>query len=281
MGNAQKAPPFPILDNPARVVFVTSKSRRLIGDSSVFSYIVFTFEIRYLRFKWEIRFRFDDIVRLDRRLLTDFPVEMTNLTRPSKHNKLLWTHDKAFLDLREQMMTKYLQEIMDIPDIISHPKLRSFLGCCVVSFIPDLGRKGKEGWLKKSSGGYHSGFSRKTGDYITIWQWRWVVLRDNCIIWFHNPDDGEAKGSLQIDSKYTIHRAGRVMTVSTATRRVCFFASTTRLAEEWEVDLRGFYSQSLRMQGWSTTGMKDILRSSYPQRDKCQVKVNLQAIAYE
>jgi phosphatidylserine/phosphatidylglycerophosphate/cardiolipin synthase-like enzyme len=191
---------------------------------------------------------------------------MSTVLRPSKCNKLFFTHDQRFLEAREKMLAKYLQEMLDVIRVEEFLPVKVFLESSNLSFCPDFGRKGKEGWLKKCSGGYHQGFSRKAGDYITVWTWRWVVMLDNCIIWTKNPSDTSVYGSLQVDQSFAVSRVGRVITLSTTTRRLLMFASTTRSAEEWELAFRNFY-------GTSTKIVTQLHDSSFPIRENCRVKV--------
>lgn len=264
MGNA-KSNNFAIVDNPNRVAFVAFKSWRSI--SAPFGvYVVFTYTVRYHRFRWDIEFRYNDIVRLDRHLYSVYGEQIELLQRPVKFNKLFWTHDQEFLKTRSQMMLKYLQDVLDIQATIHHPKMRSFLNTSAASFNPNMGRKGKEGYLKKCSGGYVEGFSRQVGDYLSVWAWRWVVLHDTCISWYKSPHDTEPKGSIQVDREFRVTLVGRVLTIFTETRRLLLSASTRRGAEEWAIALRDFYGGTSRI-------MPNFFQSAFPPRTHCDVKV--------
>lgn len=265
MGNKSSRDAYAIADNPNRRAFVTFKSRRLIGEGMM-AYIVFTFTVRYQRFEWDVSFRYHNLVQLDKALIKQFPEEMANLIQPTKHNKMFFTHDQSFLETRSRMITKYLQEILDKEGIIDFLPVRILLESSQVSFSPDLGPKGKEGWLKKCSGGYLQGFSRKAGDYINVWTWRWVILQDSCISWMKNPGETTIVGNLQIDQKFGVQRTGRLLTIVTATRRLLLFAGTTRAAEEWELALKTYYASSLRI-------ARQLHDSSFPPRLNCSVKL--------
>lgn len=265
MGNRSSSTAYVVQENENRRFFVTYKSRRLVGEG-VLSYVVFTFTVRFQRYRWDVNFRYHDVVNLDALLLREYPQEMTKVLRPAKCNKLFFTHDQKFLETREKMLTKYLQDMLDCIRVEDFLPLKIFLESSNASFSPDFGRKGKEGWLKKCSGGYHQGFSRKTGDYITVWTWRWFIMLDNCIIWTKNPSDPSVYGSIQMDQNFAISRTGRVITISTATRKLLLFAQTTRSAEEWELAFRNFYSSCPKI-------VKQLHDSSYPIRDNCHVTV--------
>lgn len=269
MGNrtSDTSDKFVIEENPNRRAFVSYVSRRKQNSGGLFSeYVVFTFNIRYLRYYWTIHVRYNELVSLHRKLLKDFPSEISSLVRPDLFNKVLFTHNEQFLDVRAKMMTKYIQSVLDLDDTVFESKpFREFIGSSVSSFDPDLGRKGREGYLKKSSGGYVQGFSRSAGDFVNIWKWRWVVLSDSSIIWYKDPQSAHPHGSLQLDQNFTIVRHGRVLTISTKTRKVLFYAATQRSAEEWETEINRFYARSNRVH-------RNRYESSFVEREKCDVK---------
>jgi phospholipase D1/2 len=229
-------------------------------------YVVFTYTLRYYRYSWDIEFRYNDLVSLDRVLFPLFADRLSTDHRPVRFNKLFWTHDAEFLTKRSKMMLKYIQDVLDIESIMSHQKVRSFLSVSVSSFNPDMGRKGKEGYLKKSSGGYVEKFSRQAGDYFQMWMWRWIVLHDTCIAWYKSPEDPEPRGALQIDKKFNVQVKGRVITVYTETRKLLLYSSTQRSAEEWATAMRTFYAGTNRT-------LCHYFDAAFPPRMNCDVKV--------
>ena len=146
MGNS-KSVDFTVPENPNRSAFVSFKAWRT-EQSSFGTFVVFTYTIRYRRFAWDVQFRYNDIVRLDRTLFPVFGDQLTDVHRPGRFNKLFWTHDHEFLATRSKMMTKYLQDVLDLQTTMNHHKLRLFLSVSVNSFNVNMGRKGKEGWLR-------------------------------------------------------------------------------------------------------------------------------------
>ncbi len=266
MGNS-KSSNFVVDDNPDRVVFVTFKAWRTVREQFGV-YVVFTYTVRYRRFKWDIEYRYNDMVRLDRVLYPIFGSQIPDNQRPVRFNKLFYTHDQAFLTQRSKMMLKYLQDLLDLKSAtaMTHASMKSFLGISAASFNPNMGRKGKEGWLKKCSGGYVEGFSRQMGDYFHVWMWRWIVLHDTCISWYKSPEDTVPRGSMQLDKDFRVTVVGRVLTIVTATRRLLMSASTRRNAEEWAAAIKEFYTDSTR-----TT--ENFFKAAYPPRMNCDVKV--------
>jgi phospholipase D1/2 len=264
MGNS-KSVDLSVSNNPDRTVFVAFKEWKVF-QGTVGEFIVFTYTIRYQRYIWDINFRFNDVVTLDRSLLQHYGEDMAKLQRPAKFSKVWWKHDDKFLQERSKLILKYLQEMLDVKAIINSPKVKSFLNLSAVSLNADFGRKGKEGWLKKSSGGYVEKFSRQVGDFFRVWMWRWIVLHDTCISWYKTPESTVARGSLQLDKDFKVLVVGRVITVFTETRRLLFSAPTERSAQEWVAALREFYTGSTR-------ATAHFFEAAFPPRLGCEVKV--------
>ncbi len=266
MGNTNKKLSSKIEEKPDRKVFVTFKNFRQVLSEYIGSYVVFTYVIRYQRYKWEVDIRFNELLRLDRQLFKEFPTQLATIDRPPKYSKLFWQHDQRFLTDRANMMNKYIQDLLDHDFFMDNLVVRKFLMCSVVSFNPDFGRKGKEGYLKKCSGGYIEKFSRKAGDFINVWKWRWVVLTDAGLMWFQRPEHKEPLGLLQVDQDFTIVTVGRVMTISTGTRRLLFYSSTIRGAQEWTEEIKRFYAGVPR-------SIAQTFSSSFPPRMNCHACV--------
>ncbi len=233
MGNS-KSVNTTIDENPNREVFVIFSHHKQVKSRLIGTYEVFTFNVRYQRYSWEIHIRFNELVAMDRKLLSDHVPYIADMLRPAKQSKVFWTHDERFLQERAKVMTKYLQDICDQKIIFENNKLfRANLNISSISFNPDLGRKGKEGYLIKCSGGYIEKFSRKTGDFFNVWTWRYFVLTENSIAWYASPDDCEPKGTLQIDQNFRFVVVDRVISIYTATRKLVVQAWTKRSADEW------------------------------------------------
>lgn len=266
MGNSSSKSSVLIADNPNRVAFVTFKSMKTVPSTVYGNVVLFTFTIRYLRYKWDFELRFNDIVSMEKMLLAKFGERLVDVSRPSKSNRMFRTHDQAFLLERSKIMEKYIQQLVDKDFVLGFDKAQRLLNISAASFNPDMGRKGKEGYMRKCSGGYVEKFSRKAGDYFSMWIWRWVVLHDTCISWYKSPDDKVPRGTLQLDRDFQVQIAGRILTICTGTRRLLLQAYTDRSAEEWATELREFYCNTSR-----TT--IHFFESAFPPRKQCDVKV--------
>jgi hypothetical protein len=252
-----------IPENADRKAFITLKSFAVI-PGSFGTFAIYTFVIRYQRYKWEITIRYHELLKFQRTLMNTYAKEVIKFDKLPRYNKLFFTHDRRFLDDRSRLMLKVMQEMLDIRDILNFPTAQIFFGASAVSFNPDYGWKGKEGYLKKSSGGYVEKFSRKTGDYITLWKWRWVVLHSNCITWYKDPKSQEPQGCIQIDKEFGVVAVNRVITLQTGTRKLAFYAETSRSAREWVEAMESMYKFRAR---------KEFFDASYPPRMKNDVRV--------
>lgn len=129
-----------------------------------------------------------------------------------------------------------------------------------------MGRKGKEGFLQKSSGGYLTNFSSTLGDYFKFWNTRYIVLKDNHIAYYRSYEEVTPSGSLQIDQGLQVWTSGRLINVRTLTRRLILFARSKREAEDWRAALEEFYTGSVRR-------LPHKHGSSYAPRPQCPLRV--------
>lgn len=183
------------------------------GEGFRSKYDVFLFKVRYQRYYWMIDKRYSDILTLEKKMKKLFPSQMSRLShyRPVKYTKMFWQHDKVLLTKRANLTLRYLQLIFKERELLLCPPMREFLEIGKTSFHPQLGRKGKEGWLKKSSGGY---MNSNAGEFIRTWRKRWFVLHDTYFAYYASDTSCEPLGFMQIDQKFEVFWKGRILTVS-------------------------------------------------------------------
>lgn len=254
-----------IRSNPDRIIFISFKHMIAGNSEGLFNnYMVFVYTVRYMRYQWDLDFRFNELDSLDMELTSKFYEELKNVQRPEKYR--LRTKTPELMKRRALCICKYLQEICDKKNIFIYPGLRRFLHINPCSFNADMGRKGREGWLKKSSGGFVEKFSRKIGDYVDIWSYRWIVMYDSCIAWYKTPISQDLLGSLQIDPTIQVTNKGRIISIVTQTRKLLLYADTPRLALNWVDALNSFYQNSSRLKF-------HFFESSFSPRKQCEVSV--------
>lgn len=265
MGKAQSRD-LVIQEDEKRCAFVSLKMVRTENSGMFGSFAIFTFAFRYRRFYWEIDLRYNELLKLESKLLSEHREDLIGIPMLPRQSRFLWKQDQAFILERAKVMTKYLQDVLDREFSMHCISLLQTIGASAVSFSPELGRKGKEGYLQKSSGGYKEKFSRKTGDYFQIWSWRWFVLQENGILWFKSPQDIVPLGMLQIDQDFEVQLIKRIIRVNTGTRNLVLYASTQREADSWAKELKEFYASSCRV-------IRHPFESSFPPRPNCDVRV--------
>lgn len=267
-----------LTDNSDRTVFVRFQEYNLRERRLLPSECIYRFRVSYRRWVFDILLLYHELIKLEKQLMHRFPNEMNHVSRLERHPRTFHHHHhhhqqhQEFIQQRVEEMTRFLQQTFDqIPECLSQPVIYRFLHCSVNSFLPELGRKWKEGYLKKSSGGYIEKFSSKFGDYITVWKKRWVVLYDNCIVWYKSPDTNDARGLLQISNKFTCTQSRRTITMETETRKISFVATNRRIASEWVTACQQFYS--FRVQVYQ-------FKAAFPPRLNNDVRVYIDGSDY-
>jgi hypothetical protein len=250
-----------VTDNPNREVFVN-----IVTFERIDGYVVFRYLIKYRRFRWEIDKRFHELQKLDKKLRKSYPEEMRSIVPPPRFSKLFYTHDETFINERMGVLAAYLQAVCDCQSVFHGTVMKAFLDIGATSFNPEFGRKGKEGWLRKCSGGYVMNFSRRPGDFLNYWRRRWIVLHDNYIAWYRYSNDVEPRGILQLDAALDIVLVGKTISIGTFTRKLTLYAPTRRSAEEWVRAIHAFYKNTPRR-------LVLPFNSSFPPRDKTDIKV--------
>ena len=248
-----------------RLLFIAFDSLNRYPES-----VVYRFTLRYQRYRWYIIRRFSEFKTLDSSLRREFPNEMAVLPMPKKFSKIFWSHDDNFLKTRGDNLKKYLVLVVDKlgEKAFTSIVLKKFLEIGPNSFCAEMGRKGKEGFLQKSSGGYLTNFSSTLGDYFKFWNTRYIVIHDNHIAYYKSYDDVEPTGSLHVDQGLQIWTSGRLINVRTLTRRLILFARSKREAEEWRQAMEEFYTGSVRR-------LPHKHGSSYAPRPHCPLRVSL------
>ncbi len=81
--------------------------------------------------------------------------------------------------------------------------MMSFLEISPLSFVDELGHKGKEFLVKKRAGGFRraSCFTRVENFFTDItghWRKRWLVVKDSCVLYLR-PKDGRIRAVMLFD----------------------------------------------------------------------------------
>lgn len=131
--------------------------------------------------------------------------------------------------------------MLKIPLCLEHEATLSFLEISRFSFIKALGNKGKEGLIKKKSGGHQSvNFCircRYAFSPLSIhWRKRWLVVKDTFLIYL-NPKNGKIRSVLLMDREFKAAPGPfgdqQCLRISNLSRNLDIRCLTKRKTAEW------------------------------------------------
>jgi phospholipase D1/2 len=93
-----------------------------------------------------------------------------------------------------------------------------FVESSPLSFMRELGRKYKEGIVKKYSGGYRQGCCANLSARIK-WLKRWLIIKDTWVAYL-NPKTGNVRAVMLVDQYFRV-RTGRLQTGSVKKLVIC------------------------------------------------------------
>ncbi|XP_046564416.1 phospholipase D1-like [Haliotis rubra] len=108
---------------------------------------------------------------------------------------------------RMTQLEKYLCSLLKCKSFKNHSETMRFFEVSPLSFINKLGRKGKEGLIKKCSGGRRinigcCGCLSKV-HLAGTWNRRWLVIKDNFVAYIR-PEDGAVSDVMLMDSEFNV-----------------------------------------------------------------------------
>ncbi|XP_030747183.1 phospholipase D2 [Sitophilus oryzae] len=243
---------------------------------------LYTLSVTHAGFNWRIKKRYKDVQNLHQELVL-FKTSL-NIPFPSKTHKnkiksfkenvpinkkgkrkgalprfpkkpeLLVSFEK--IPNRMKQIEDYLNNLLSIPIYKNHPATLNFFEISHLSFIKDLGLKGKEGLLKKKSGSTNPGQSGCNifGCYNCLcclrcqhycrnficsrWIQRWFFLKDSCFGYI-NPKTGHISSVILYDQGFEVATGMYSMPldtgfqVQTLGRSLTFKCHTRRTSKEW------------------------------------------------
>ncbi|XP_067674239.1 phospholipase D1-like isoform X2 [Haliotis asinina] len=170
-------------------------------------------------------------MKQDHRVSVRFPLRPDYLV--SEHN----------IQERMTQLEKYLCSLLKCKSFKNHSETMRFFEVSPLSFVNKLGRKGKEGLIKKCSGGRRinigcCGCLSKV-HLAGTWNRRWLVIKDNFVAYIR-PEDGAVSDVMLMDSDFTV-QCGMASTgaphgvlISNLNRKLLIKCWTSRKAREWK-----------------------------------------------
>ncbi|KAL1509537.1 hypothetical protein ABEB36_004252 [Hypothenemus hampei] len=248
---------------------------------------LYTISVMHAGFNWKIKKRYKDIHSLHQELVlfrTGLNIPLPSKTHKNKRKTFKENVPKnqkgkrkgevprfpnkpeiliAFEKIPNRMkqIQDYLNNLLSIVIYKNHPATLNFLEISHLSFIKDLGFKGKEGMVKKKSGSTHPGqsgcnvfgcyrcfcclrFQHFCRNFIcSRWLRRWLFIKDSCFGYI-NPDTGQIKCVVLFDQGFEVASGMYHMPVNTGwqvqtlTRSLMFRCKTKRKNKEWIEALR-------------------------------------------
>ncbi|KAJ1525142.1 hypothetical protein ONE63_009978 [Megalurothrips usitatus] len=171
---------------------------------------------------------------------------------PSKPDALL-RYDQ--IERRMLELSEYLRNLLHINIYRNHHETANFLEVSSLSFVKELGVKGKESLVKKRTGSTQPGragcnccglldslvcvrCSYLCSDVCGRWRDRWLVCKDSFLCYI-SPKDGRVRSVILIDSGFEVSSGvyssglNRGIVVITHSRQVAIKCETRRESKEW------------------------------------------------
>ncbi|XP_044748826.1 phospholipase D2 isoform X3 [Coccinella septempunctata] len=243
---------------------------------------LYTISLTHGPFTWDIKKRYKQLQNLHQQLIIfrtslNFPLptkthknkrnyvkdaqkkmgekkKKRSLPRFPKKPEVLVSYDK--LESRQRQLEDYLNNLLSIRIYRNHPATIEFLELSQISFVIGLGKKGKEGMLKKKNGSTVPGQSGcncfgliscwccrkcqllKDQIFCARWSERWFFVKDT-YFGYINPNDGRINAVILFDQGFEVgsgmysvglHTGFQILTMS---RQITFKSWTKRKCKEW------------------------------------------------
>ncbi|CAF0918739.1 unnamed protein product [Didymodactylos carnosus] len=198
---------------------------------------LYTIKLKHGCFDWTISKRYKDLVIFFERMnlfqkTASLPLPTTShreIRRQMSHSQTVSgltlkpdvLVDDGNIVEREKLVAEKLTSILNHPVLSTHIECLKFVETCPLSFIQELGRKYKEGVVKKHSGGYRQGCCENV---IARMRWfkRWFIIKDTWIGYL-NPKTGIVRAVMLVDHHFHV-RTGRENTGSSTKLYICNLA---------------------------------------------------------
>nr|CAB3264933.1 phospholipase D1-like [Phallusia mammillata] len=221
---------------------------------------VYALEVTHGQFTWVIYRRYNNFLELHEKLWAyrtsmkiPLPSKSHRQRRKTRHgmskeeSKIprfpkrpeMWVSTEA-QNKRNDQLTLYLNAMLESPLYKSHHATKKFLEVSRLSFIQDLGIKGKEGLIKKRSGGhkidlYVCGRCCDACEMFARWSERWFVVKDSFILYM-DPNREKIKGVLLFDNLFSIshQKPSSSIILNNTSRSLMLDCGSDRQALDWK-----------------------------------------------
>ncbi|XP_038048919.1 phospholipase D1-like [Patiria miniata] len=161
------------------------------------------------------------------------------------------------LPKRMHQYEMYLKSLVSNPLYRNHPQTLEFLEVSHLSFVDELGAKGKEGWIQKRSGGHRVPITRCCPCLVCTdctkvaahYSKRWLVTKDSFVAYVR-PSDGHLRAVMladkDFDAKWGIEETSLKtgLIISNQYRKLLVKFDTVPMARQWMVEIMEMISKS-------------------------------------
>ncbi|XP_037543614.1 phospholipase D1-like [Nematolebias whitei] len=219
---------------------------------------LYTFHLTHGNFQWTVKRKYKHFQELQRdlylrRILLYFrPFERFEMNEQQQRSRL---SKMPNLDGTEQTrrtskkglsrcpdskhLEDYLNSVLEKSFCRNAGSMMDFLYISPLSFINDLGPKGLEGPIIKSSGGYetHALQCICNNTCCFLWSHRWMVVKDSFLM-FINRDDATINGVMLFDPKFQVKVQQTGLCIENTARSVIIKCSSDKETEWWGDEIK-------------------------------------------
>lgn len=266
----------------------------------LFSPNLYTITIKHGEFEWTIRRRYKHFQHLHQQLQL-YKVRC-NLPMPTKSQRRRRQSVKGYknkiprfpkkpeimitdMEKRKSYLEEYLQNILNINVYRNHHETLKFLEVSSLSFVKKLGKKWREGAIRKCSGGRRISIGccgcLKKFHFAGNWKKRWLVAKDSFVAYIRGRD-GTVCDVMLMDSEFKVEigmgqtGAPHGLLISNLSRNLLAKCWTARKAEEWKESIETAKSTGM---GAEYT-RKNRFNSFAPVREKSYAKWFIDGCTY-
>ncbi|XP_071133944.1 phospholipase D1-like isoform X1 [Mytilus edulis] len=241
-------------------VKITSYERHQ-AHIKIFSPYLYTIAIKHGEFEWTIRRRYKHFTHLHQQLQlykAKCSLPMPTKSQRRRRQSVKGTRNKIprfpkkpelmarDMEKRKNYLEDYLQNLVNINVYRSHHETLKFFEVSQLSFVKKLGKKWREGAIRKCSGGRRISIGccgcLKKFHFAGNWKKRWLVVKDSFVAYIR-PRDGLVCDVMLMDTDFKIETgmgatgAPHGLLISNLSRNLLAKCWTSRKAEEWKASI--------------------------------------------
>ncbi|CAG2241438.1 PLD1_2 [Mytilus edulis] len=221
----------------------------------------YTIAIKHGEFEWTIRRRYKHFTHLHQQLQlykAKCSLPMPTKSQRRRRQSVKGTRNKIprfpkkpelmarDMEKRKNYLEDYLQNLVNINVYRSHHETLKFFEVSQLSFVKKLGKKWREGAIRKCSGGRRISIGccgcLKKFHFAGNWKKRWLVVKDSFVAYIR-PRDGLVCDVMLMDTDFKIETgmgatgAPHGLLISNLSRNLLAKCWTSRKAEEWKASI--------------------------------------------